>query len=395
MRDPVTSEYGPAWIEKGTVIDVDMRSWTCTVRTEYDGKDILNLHVAHPYFHTRGGEGIYAMPEVGAQVMVCHPSDNDPEFIIGFIGIPERGGSVPGDNVAEFIGDADNEAAEPENIGSDGAGGTISYMSYRGGRRRVNPGSIVLAGRDGNTMVLHRGGVVEIGSTPMCQRFFIPVMNTIRDVAENIRTTTPGGELYWTVDRQESSSGLAAGTSYRLAIRDNVNDKKASVQLTMGQVDKDNRYEVVIDPEGIDPDEGKFSVTPKYRLRISSVGNVIEDVRGSVGLTIKGSRTVKISGSDSLAVTGSRTVTAASESKTFTGDRMVKSRMSTEIASVKEIKAPIVRVGSASPAPPAMGVPVATILAELIAASLLPTPIKAKLAKLVLKVPSKTVTMGS
>lgn len=395
MEPPVTHSYSSAWIEKGTIIDVDLRAWTCTVRTEYDGKDIANLQIAAPYFHYHSGEGIYALPEVGAQALVCYPSDNDPPFIIGFVGVPEKEGQKAEEDPKLFIGDDTAEASEAS---PTVAGGNTSFASHRGGRRLLTPGSIALYGRDGNRVVLHRGGVLEIGSTAMCQRFYIPVMNMIRDVAENLRASTPGGELFWTVDRQETSGGTAAGTSYRLSLRDKVDDKKASVQLALGHVDSSSLYELVVDPTNVDPTAGTFSVTPKYRMRISASGNVIEDVQGSTTVTIKMGRTVEVTGLDKLTVRGARTVEiSGAETKTIKGAQTVDvSGVSTTVVKgAYTLKAPSVNIGINATEPAVLGVQLTTwLLKNLINVMYLDPSKKAEMAAELAKIVSKTILVG-
>mgnify|MGYP006863437670 CR=1 FL=1 len=343
------SEYEAAWIEQGVVQDVNLTTYTCTVVTD-DGKPLEDVQMMTPYFHPNTGEGIWALPEVGCIAVICHGSDNQPDYILGFIGGPELEGSARSSEPEVDAGQPVNESEEAQkgSVGSTGAGGSNKVASYRGGRDRVNPGTIALTGRDGNKILLHRGGVIEISATPMCQRIMVPVVNTIRDFAENYELQTPGGGLFWKVDRQEASSGTSAETLWRLSLRDKVNDKKASVQIQAGHVGSSVRYEVAVAPVGIDVDGGSVS-TAMYKFQVKSSGGVVEDVMGKFEQSLTGGRDVTVALSDSLTVSGKRDVTVIGASTyDFMGPHMVKGLglSSEDWVGIKTIKAVQVLIGA-------------------------------------------------
>lgn len=108
------------------------------------------------------------MPEVGAAVWVCEPSEGDARpFILAF-------------------------RPQHDNRGS-----------HRAGRGMHNPGDLSLVTRDGNGIKARRGGVTEVGSTPICRRFYLPIGNLIHDISENYLLDTFGGEIKWSVLRAE------------------------------------------------------------------------------------------------------------------------------------------------------------------------------------------------
>jgi len=393
-----TEGFEAAWVEKGTITDVDLTEYTCTVLSEYSGKDLPGVQIMSPYMHPHAGEGIFALPDIGAICMVCFPSDNDPPFVLGYLSALEAAGTAESKNLDDSVGQVGNATEEVAGTTSTGAyKAPKTKATFRGGRMKVNPGTIVLAGRDGNHVVLHRGGIVEIGSTPMAQRFYIPVMNTIRDVAENLHAMTPGGQMSWTVDRKEDDAGGSASTVYRLSLRDKVNDAKATVQVRMGHVDSSKRIEVQVAPGGVDVADGTVSVSPVYKMTVDSSGNQVATLKGKLTYQILAGRSVTITGTDTLTVSGVRSVTLGGESKTLTGVQSTKGTLSTEIWSgAKIIQAPMVMVG---PLPADFGVLASKLilwLTEHLVAGHITIP-QAQKAKMILdlkKIVSKTFKLS-
>jgi hypothetical protein len=80
----------------------------------------------------------------------------------------------------------------------------------------MNPGDIAINTRDGNHIILRRGGAIQIGATPIAQRLYLPLGNVIRDFAQNYHLTTPGGELSWELAKDE---GIAGGTPTRWVLK--------------------------------------------------------------------------------------------------------------------------------------------------------------------------------
>jgi len=170
-------------IETGVIIDVDVRRYTADVGTQHTSRQLFGIPWSSPYLHIENGEGINYFPEVGAPCLVCIPSDGeDNAFIIGYLP-------------------------------------TSSGDSYKTNRISMNPGDIALNTRDGNHVILRRGGAVQIGSTAIAQRLYLPLGNAIKDFAQNYHMTTPGGEMYWELATDEKSEG-ATPTRYVLKVKE-------------------------------------------------------------------------------------------------------------------------------------------------------------------------------
>lgn len=357
-NSPSKSGYGSAWIEKGTVVDVDVRNWTVDVVSEYSSKFWEKLQIASPYFHTHSGEGIFALPEPGSICLVCQPSDEDTPYVLAFLGSIELEYAKT-DNLEDRAGEAEVETEEldlptPKTGSSTAAGQSTSTASSRGGRPVLNPGDIMIQTRDQNFLVLRRGGVVQIGATPICQSVWIPINNFLRQFAENYELSTPGGMLYWNVQRQENDPGGEAPVLYRLALRDKAQNDKADIQLKLGHVDDSIRYELEVAPKGIKVADGTVS-SSKLKLTIDKNGSQILTLSGSLTESIAQNRSVTVGGTDSLEVTGSQSIKAASQSTQITGNHELNATISQEtLKGSKVIKAPQVMIGNA-PVPTVVG----------------------------------------
>jgi uncharacterized protein YxjI len=365
-NSPTKANQHASWVEKGIIYNVDLKNFTVDVMTDYEGKRFENCQIAAPYFHTHHGEGIYAMPEVGASCLVCQPSDDDTAFVLAFIGSFELEGSKQ-DNLEDKAGEVDIETEEMEDVlkklgapnSTTSTGSSESKStgaSSRAGRPYMNPGDIILRTRDENFIALRRGGVIQIAGTPTCQTVYVPLKNWMRHFAENFEINTPGGELEWTVQRQENDPGGKAPILYRLTLRDKAQNDKADIQIKMGHVDDDVRYELTVAPEVIDVADGKVNGTPKFKMIINKDGDQKFNIDGSLEYEIAGDREVTIKGSDTVEVTGARTLKALSimhEAKTI---HILKAASSTEtITGIKTIAAAQVILGTSPSASAVLG----------------------------------------
>jgi hypothetical protein len=184
-RSAMKSEVLPARVQRCRVITVNTRDFTVDVRQEFQPyAAMFDIPFGTPYCHQNQGEGINYMPEIGSTCWVCQPSEEGRDgFVLSFTMVDEG-------------------------------------ASYRGGRELLNPGDLHFSTRDGNFVFIRRGGVVQIGSTAVCQRIFIPIRNTIQDVAENYILQTPGGDLTWLVARTEEQGDGHQGTTFTLAAKE-------------------------------------------------------------------------------------------------------------------------------------------------------------------------------
>jgi hypothetical protein len=188
----------PATVQRARVLDVNTGDFTMVVSTEYTQKPLHGVSFATPYQHPNNGEGIYFMPEVGSVCWIMEPSDGGMPFAIAWTVVEDK------------------------------------KESYRGRKMDLNPGDIYLGTRDENHVLLRRGGVVEIGATPLAQRLYIPIDNVIRDLCANYFLQTLGGELSWTVGIPEGTRDGKRPTLLRLQAREFANDAGPIAQMQIG-----------------------------------------------------------------------------------------------------------------------------------------------------------------
>lgn len=297
---PAFSGLAAVLIEEATVVDVNTRNYTVSVVTRHTAKQYDDVHVGHPYFHNENGEGIYMLPEVGAVCQLCRGSDTTPPFIMCFIAIP----SVL-------------ESDDGTPLRSTPDGGSTTDVSYRGRRLSIIPGDLVLTTRDENFLILRRGGILQIGATDIAQRLYVPIGNLIRDVCENYAMDALGGNITWTVDRQENDPGGNAPVSYFFNVGEFAQDQKASVSVRhfpAASAEDKAAWEVVVAKNGIDRDTGEHTAA-KYTMSVALSGEKMEMVGANYTLEITGDHTVTASGNISYKAGGSAIVEGGTEAR--------------------------------------------------------------------------------
>ena len=224
----------PAYIHEARVINVNLVNWTVDVRTQFDNRFFPDVQVASPYLHANRGAGIYAMPEINTKCQICIPSDGPPPFVLAFI--------MPTESVDDVTGQEDEN--------------NPSVSTFRGGRPRAKMGDIFMRGHDGQFVILHRGGVLQVGSTELAQRLYIPLGNIITDISQNYEHHNTGGTINWGIT--SSSTDENPKTQYFQTFRVNANDTKADIRVAFGTV-----HQPVTEPPG---DAGEFDQNVAFGL---------------------------------------------------------------------------------------------------------------------------------
>jgi hypothetical protein len=266
MERPITAGgVVPALISKARVLDVDVSTYTLTVATAFSKKPMSGISFATPYQHFVNGEGIYFMPEVGSLCWLCEPSDNCMPFVLAW-------------------GAAQDEA------------------DYTARKLNLNPGDIVLATRDENFMILRRGGVVEIGANGLCQRLFLPVNNTIKDFCENYALKTLGGDLEWSIARQEDTKDGKRPALLKVLAKEFANDPSPIADLEIGSHGEQDKtiLKLVI--------RDKSAGSQMIALSMTKEGDVTWEVKRNLSQKIEGDMVTEVSGKDTLKVGKTLTV---------------------------------------------------------------------------------------
>ena len=259
--------YMPAVVEKVRIINVNIEDWSVDCVSEYANKRFFDVQVMSPYFHFVNGEGIYAMPEVGALAWLCKPSSGQfaPEFLLGYM--------------APF---------DEENV------------NFRAGRQTLNPGDIMMRTRDENFIILRRGGAIQIGSTPTAQRIYLPIQNVIRDFCENYQLFTFGGELLWETDRDDKTTTGDAPTKFSLKAKAQADDPQHIAELTIGSHGES-------DPTTLNLTiwtSGEEDREARVQLRITKQGDVTWEVEQNHVVNVSGNYEVNALGNVALGAQG-------------------------------------------------------------------------------------------
>lgn len=247
--------HDPARVIACRVVGVNLVNYTVDVVAQFDRVYCKDIQVGSPYLHYNQGEGIFVIPDIGAVCMVTMPSDTSPPFVSSFLAPMEVKGdtSKPLENpddaiVTTIFGDqtADTTAVTPEGA-EPSRGGPVPYpeqdASFAAGRPMGKPGDIVMRGRDGNFVILHRGGVLQVGATELAQRICIPLANKILDISGTYEHMNTGGAVQWGL--QEGPSVDNPPTQCMSTYRVYANDKYCDIRVARGKV-----YAPVGEPDG-------------------------------------------------------------------------------------------------------------------------------------------------
>lgn len=323
-------------------MSINLVNWTVSVAASFDRKRFFDVQVGSPYMHFNNGEGLSIFPEIGAVCMVCVPGDSSPPFVMSFL--------MPHELVD---GSADDAPLGTRPHGAPSK--TASDSSFGGGRPRAKPGDIYLRTRDGNFLILHRGGVLQIGSTELAQRIYVPLGNLITDISGGYEHFNTGGGQVWGIQEGPSSSNNPAQhvSTYRVFANDQYADLKIAwgkvfnpmpdsdggefqAQADVGQDDTPILCEVSVSPKGFVVGSGDVasSATSKnsvLRFVFDRKGNTLLRCEGNLAIRVK--KKVIIDVDDDINITG--------KSLNFT----VKSGLDIDGGSLAHIKGDIVMLG--------------------------------------------------
>lgn len=350
--------------ETGIISSVNVQNMTVDWVSQHSGRQVPGVQIMAPYINYNNGEGFTVVPEVGSICVLCWPSDEESPFIMGFITAPEAA-SVDTGNVDPTEDQETAAATLASTPKVSTSGGTtqerVSDASYRANRPVLNPGDMLWQGRDENFVVLRRGGVLQIGSTNICQRAYIPVGNYIRDFCEDWELNTASGTMSWVVYPSETTPDANAPTEFMLVAREFAQDKMASVKISVGSLIKSDALpsgalpfiEVVVAPDNVDPTDGTTQ-SESFILRIGRDGTTY---------TMQADRSVKVTGTDTLVVdkdqsitiTGDRDLTVQGKlTENITGDHTITGdEGSAETwAKIKSITATAVKLGGTDASEP-------------------------------------------
>lgn len=327
---PAAIGSGPVRVFRGTIHAVDKVKYTCTVIPERGGQPISGVQLS-PTFVNSEGAGSWFMPEVNSIVWLCTGSETSTPFVMASCALP-----------TEY--DQNDNEEDPNN--------------YRMNRPVLNEGDHMISSRDGNFIILRRGGVVEIGANQVAQRFYMPIGNLIRDFCENYELITAGGSLTFTNRYEDESWGTdKTPFEFRLQLKDFSQDEPI-IDLGFGRIEEEDDQAVVNGMSG--QIVARLIINENFKCWVDKDGNVQTLTMGSttysrngpclehdfgdhvhevwglcrrvlhanrnveIGLndtlSVKGNRTVSVDGNVSETVLGKTTRTLGGETETLNGD---------------------------------------------------------------------------
>ncbi len=324
FRNSFTAQQGLSRTDvvTGRIVNTNYTTWTVDVRAQYDRRFYFGIQVGSPYLHYNRGEGIFAFPEVGAMCAVTLPSDSAPPFVSSYL-MPH-----------EAIDTSSTQAP----LGTSPTGDqpdTATSITYAGGRPTPKGGDIFLRTRDGNFVILHRGGVLQIGSTELAQRIYLPLRNHVMDVSQNYSHHNTGGTILWGIQEGQSSN---LPSQWIHTFRVFGNDQFADIRIVAGKVhspvpepsggagetlnlqqlgigtdDKNSPiiYEVTVAPKGFNTESGETSSgdVPKqtvFRFFFDRAGGTFLRAAGS--LLVSSKKKMFLHGTDTMTVQGEKDV---------------------------------------------------------------------------------------
>jgi hypothetical protein len=314
MGGPSSASYDPAYVETCRIFNVNINDWSVDIVTENGGKRWFDVQLSSPYFHFMNGEGQYTMPEVGALAWLCIPSDGklSNAFLMGF--------QAPYDAASE---------------------------SYRAGRQSLNPGDMMMRTRDENFIILRRGGVVQVGATPIAQRIYVPIGNFINDFCENYKLSAFGGELFWETLRNDQSPDGAAPTIFALKAKQFAQDPEHIAELTIGSHGTGDTTTIGLTVWS----DGSEEREARMQFQISSEGDVSWNVEKDWTQNITGRYVVRASGEvvleteDAFSMTASKNASiGASKDLSLKGGKNVALEGGTQLV----LDAPRIKHGGAA-----------------------------------------------
>lgn len=225
----------PPSIFKGIIVGVHPENFCVDVRCDAGQKTFYDCPVAGLYMNVEHSGGMYHLPELGSQCFVFVLGD-DTEFVLGF----------------QFD-------ETPRKASREQTSDTDSAKSFHGEREPMEPGDIYLGTADENRIVIRKGGIIQVSSTGLAQRIYIPIENMIRDYFQRYQAISPVGEIEWGHATLVAGENPASGTGSLENSNYFLDEKQENALKTIEQTPVLVKYNIK-DLCQEDVTKGKFSV---------------------------------------------------------------------------------------------------------------------------------------
>jgi len=200
-----------AAVATGTVVAVYPETRTIDVEVDLSGESDIHSSIAYGtmYSNVSTGTHIDFVPEVGAKCLILSLSDGSDPVVVGWVSAPRHGA---------FAAD---DAEEPED-------------DFMGGRLGLAPGDIALYNSRGATVLLRKGGTLQIGSSPLAQTVYIPIDNFIRHFFQNYEAKSLLGNLYWKHGAIKTGEEMTSAQMY-WGMKKDVEDSFVTINVRAGR----------------------------------------------------------------------------------------------------------------------------------------------------------------
>lgn len=210
----------PSPFQHGVIAAVDQERWTVTVELHESGVRQYDIPLMSPYFFHERGQGMYCVPEIGAQCIVAEAGGQ--YFVVGFL--PPVDLSV--NAAAPVREDLSRLSADQASADSPAGAARMSYRNRRDGD--MLPGDYCLTTRARNRIKMFTNGNVLVEASRLCARIYSKLRNYIQDICVNYSLRTPGGEINWINDADDGS------VVYERLVKANIDDLEPSFTEEIG-----------------------------------------------------------------------------------------------------------------------------------------------------------------
>jgi hypothetical protein len=293
----------------GIITHVDPERWVVNVEIQGTGQIQYDIPILNQYFYKEKGQGVYAIPETGAQCIVANALGQ--RFVLGYLP-PVDPVEIDRSVTGRETEDLSEEYVEGKRFAQSEEDENIRSMSYRCNREEdMLPGDYCMKTRAGNKVKVFSNGNILAEATKLCTRIYSALKNWIFDICVNYLLRTPGGEIRWT------NAVGSNQTDYRRLIKQKVTDKKHSFTELIGHDakvyertirDKDDSTERFREHIQDDGEWDQRVETDKYHRNIDPDGNVLETMDGDHTQETEGKYDETIQKDHDQTIHGAKTV---------------------------------------------------------------------------------------
>lgn len=314
MPGKLASNISPARLEVGVITGIDYENQSFEVRSEMSEQPSYRIPIMSPYIDSTNAAGLKFCPEVGTTCIMATLSDGN-RCILGFLMMPDTNGSLDAGFTKMVSGDA------------------------------------FWQGPEGNFVRLRSGGILEIGSTPVCSSIYIPTRNILHNICENFVLDTFAGFFEFKVDRAEDSGDGHQKCLYSVGVKEFSDDENELVRIKAGSLDNKVAFSLVVKDSG-----NKENVT--ISIELTKEGTLNMKLSKDFSISLKGK--YSLAAEKDIDVSSKQNITSsASQKNTLKGNTVeINSNTSVKVsARTVDISATTVNISNSAAFPPIRATP--------------------------------------